>query len=82
MEVIIIKVQLSFTFEMTLFGVQLTVSDGDAYDYFGVSVSIHDDCAVVGASGDDGNRGSAYAYHNNGTDWNLEARLIASDGES
>ena len=45
---------------------QLTDSDGESYDYFGYSVSIDGDYALVGAWGDDVNsnsdQGSAYVY--------------------
>jgi hypothetical protein len=40
---------------------KLTASDGVAYDYFGVSVSISGNVAVIGAVGDD-DTGAAYVY--------------------
>ena len=42
---------------------KLTASDGAAEDYFGISVAISGDTALVGAAGDDDNgslSGSAY----------------------
>ena len=62
---------------------KLLASDGAACDYFGVSVSVSGDVAVVGADGDDDNghqSGSAYVYRFDGTNWVEEAKLLASDG--
>ena len=63
---------------------KLTALDGAAQDFFGVSVSIYGDTAVVGANMDDVganmNRGSAYVFIRNGTTWTQQAQLIASDG--
>jgi hypothetical protein len=62
---------------------KLLASDGASGDYFGVSVSISGDYAVVGAYWDDdsGNRsGSAYIFERDGTSWSEQAKLLASDG--
>jgi len=62
---------------------KLTASDGVAEDWFGLSVSINGDYVVVGAYGDDDNgseSGSAYIFKREGTSWNEQAKLIASDG--
>ena len=62
---------------------KLTASDGAAYDYFGCSVAVSGDTAVVGASDDDDNgldSGSAYVFRYDGSDWTEEAKLTASDG--
>ncbi|MBN2087614.1 right-handed parallel beta-helix repeat-containing protein, partial [Candidatus Peregrinibacteria bacterium] len=65
---------------------KLTASDGEAFDYFGRSVSISGDYAVVGGHGDDDNgsfSGSAYIFSRNegGPDaWGEVAKLLASDG--
>ena len=62
---------------------KLTASDGDVDDYFGRSVSIFGDCAVIGASHDDDNgfnSGSAYIFQRNGNIWAEQAKLTASDG--
>jgi hypothetical protein len=63
---------------------KLIASDGAAGDYFGWSVSISNDYAIIGAYGDDigsaTNQGSAYIYVRNGTSWTQQAKLIASDG--
>ncbi len=42
--------------------VKLTASDGAASDVFGISVSLSEKSALVGSSGDDGSRGSAYVF--------------------
>jgi len=54
--------------------------DGAAGDLFGVSVALSGDTALVGASGDDGNMGSAYVFVNSGGAWGFAAKLTASDG--
>ena len=41
---------------------QLTASDGAAYDYFGESVALSGDTALVGAVGANSDQGSAYFY--------------------
>jgi len=60
--------------------VKLTASDGTVDDYFGVSVSIDGDYALVGAYGDDSFKGSAYVFKRSGTTWTEEQKLTASDG--
>jgi hypothetical protein len=65
---------------------QLTALDGAASDYFGFSVAISGDTAVVGAYMDDvganGNEGSAYVFTRSGTTWSQQAQLTAGDGNS
>ena len=63
---------------------KLTASDATAGDRFGFAVSISGNAAVAGArtDGDAGtNAGSAYVFRFDGTSWNEEAKLIASDAE-
>ncbi|KAL7483837.1 hypothetical protein ACHAWX_000189, partial [Stephanocyclus meneghinianus] len=65
--------------------VKLTAADGSADDYFGRSVSISGNVAVVGAFYDDtkGNdSGSAYIFELNviAGVWNQKAKLVAADG--
>jgi len=63
---------------------KITASDADDEDWFGHSVSISGDYAVIGAYGgdDDGsNSGAAYIFHRSGTNWTEQAKIIASDGE-
>jgi len=62
---------------------KLTVPDGEHYDYFGGSVSIDGNYAIVGASGSDANGynyGSAYIFKRIGATWTEEQNLFASDG--
>jgi hypothetical protein len=64
---------------------KLTADDGAANDYFGHSVAIDNDTVINGAWGDDDNgnaSGSAYVFSRDGSDWNQEAKLTASDGEA
>ena len=62
---------------------KLLPSDGAADDYFGLSVSISGNIALIGAYGDDDNgssSGSAYIFRWNGSNWIEEQKLLASDG--
>jgi len=62
---------------------KIIASDGDTEDFFGYSVSIAGDYAIVGVYGDDdngNNSGSAYIFYRNGTNWTEQAKLTASDG--
>ncbi len=62
---------------------KLLASDGDSYDYFGNSVALDEDTAVIGASGeDDGGtdlNGAAYVFTRTGGVWTEQAKLLASD---
>jgi len=58
---------------------KLTANDGEEGDWFGISVALDGDTALVGAPWDD-DKGSAYVFVRNGSDWLLEAKLTASDG--
>ena len=62
---------------------KLTADDAEAVDYFGGSVAVSGDCAVVGASGDDDNgwdSGSAYIFERTGSSWTQTAKLLPDDG--
>jgi hypothetical protein len=62
---------------------KLTAGDGSPQDYFGFSVSMSGDYAVVGAYRDDDNgieSGSAYVFRREGATWVEEAKLTAGDG--
>ena len=59
---------------------KLEPSDGSAGDGFGFSVGVSGDVAVVGASQNDGARGSVYVYRFDGAQWAEEQKLLASDG--
>jgi len=62
---------------------KLIASDAAASDFFGISVAMSGDTAVVGASFGDNpggsNAGSAYVFIRIGTIWTEQAKLIASD---
>lgn len=58
---------------------KLTASDAARQDYFGASVAISCDVAVIGAPGDD-DRGSAYIFRRRGTDWIQEQKLLGFGG--
>ncbi len=63
---------------------KLVANDGAADDWFGVSVCIDGNYAVVGAVEDDDNgdcSGSAYIFYNNSGIWQQQAKLLADDGE-
>jgi len=56
---------------------KLTASDGTKRDFFGISVAISGDYAIVGAHRD--HSGSAYIFVRNGENWTEQAKLTASD---
>jgi len=63
---------------------KLTAGDGASFDYFGCSVSISGDTAIVGADGDNSASGSAYIFYRDqgGADnWGQVKKLTAGDGE-
>jgi hypothetical protein len=62
---------------------KLLASDGDAVDYFGGSLALDGDTAIIGASADDDNgdeSGSAYVFQHSAGVWTQAAKLRASDG--
>ena len=69
---------------------KITASDGEAFDSFGVSVSISGDIAIVGANGDDDapdcfdsfcESGAAYIFTRSDGDgvWSEQAKITSSD---
>jgi len=58
---------------------KLTASDGASYYFFGRSVSIDGDYAIVGAYGSDNYTGAAYIFKREGSTWTEQAKLTASD---
>jgi hypothetical protein len=61
---------------------KITASDGDHGDFFGGSVSIHEDYAIVGAQHSNDSRGAVYIFKNNGSDnWIEEEKLTVLDWE-
>jgi hypothetical protein len=61
---------------------KLTASDAANANYFGGSVSISGDYAIVGAYGKDTNTGGAYIFKRDGTTWSEIKNLTASDRAS
>jgi uncharacterized repeat protein (TIGR02543 family) len=59
---------------------KLLVSDGASGDCFGYSISISGDYAIIGAWGDDAEKGSAYIFKWDGTGWSWQQKLTAFDG--
>ncbi len=57
---------------------KLVPSDGAAYDFFGTSLCISGDYALVGAHSDDLSKGSAYIFHRVGSTWTQQAKLTAA----
>lgn len=63
--------------------IKLTASGGAASDEFGFAVSVWGDVAIVGAEGDDSQRGSTYIFERNAHGTNAcgqVKKLTASDG--
>ena len=61
---------------------QLIASDGAANDGFGVSVDLDSDgnTAIIGASGDDTNKGAVYVFTRSGVIWTQQAKIQPADG--
>ena len=62
---------------------KLLPSDGTTMDYFGYSVSVRGDTAIISAPLDDDNgdaSGAAYVFVRSGTKWTQQAKLLSSDG--
>ncbi|MBS0196230.1 MAG: hypothetical protein JSR77_05680 [Planctomycetes bacterium] len=63
---------------------KLTAADGATSDFFGYSVAIAGDTAIVGAYrdmvGSNADQGSAYVFVRSGTSWTQQAKLTAADG--
>ena len=63
---------------------KLIANDGKAGDNFGVSVSIHNNYALIGASydgvqGGPSNSGSAYVFKRDGNAWTQQEKITAND---
>lgn len=56
------------------------ITDGNAGDWFGYSVAVDANHAVIGAPGDSGNIGAAYIFECNDGIWTEKAKLTAFDG--
>ena len=65
---------------------RLTALDSDSFDHFGSSVSISNDCILIGAPDDDDHyfgrdSGSAYVFELDGTEWKQRAKLTSIDAQ-
>lgn len=64
---------------------KLNASDGVGADYFGFSVAISGNTAIIGAYfddiGDKSSQGSAYIFTRSGVTWTEQQKLTAADGE-
>jgi hypothetical protein len=54
--------------------------DGVPGDWFGVSVAVDGDTALVGAKHHGNSQGAAYVFVRSGSTWSQQAKLTASDG--
>ncbi|MCB1129816.1 MAG: hypothetical protein KDN05_01725 [Verrucomicrobiae bacterium] len=65
---------------------KLTANDAAATDYFGRSVALSGDTALIGALSDENsngdNAGSAYVFFRDADGWDQQAKLTASDGSA
>jgi hypothetical protein len=63
---------------------KLVASDGQAQDFFGVSIAISGNSIIVGADmhdvGANPDQGSAYVFARSGATWVEQQQLVASDG--
>jgi hypothetical protein len=76
-------VSMPVSAQSNLFETKLIASDAADYDFFGYSVSVSGDTALVGARWDDDvgeKSGSAYVFVRSGFTWTEQAKLTASDG--
>jgi hypothetical protein len=58
---------------------KVTASDAAANDFFGNSVSISGDYAIVGAPFDNNSTGAAYVFSRSGNGWSEQTKLTASN---
>jgi len=59
---------------------KVVVPDGAASDYFGNSVALSGDTALVGSYGANAHQGAAYVFTRSGSAWSLQQQLNPSDG--
>jgi len=60
---------------------KLMAPSPDYYDRFGCSSAISGDTIIIGAWGDDAERGSAFVFTRNGTTWTLQQHVTAVDAD-
>jgi putative cell wall-binding protein len=58
---------------------KLTALDAETSDFFGYSVAVYGDTAIVGAWGDSADAGSAYVYVRSGTTWSFQQKIVPLD---
>jgi len=65
---------------------KLTAADGGAGDWFGYTVALTENTALIGAQFNDGangvDSGSAYVFTRSGTTWSQKTKLTAADGKA
>lgn len=66
---------------------KLLASQGDEWDFFGYSVALQQDTAVIGAHQDEGrggtdSSGAVYVFSRSGEAWREQARLVPTDTHS
>ncbi|HBG26734.1 MAG: hypothetical protein A2Y10_01310 [Planctomycetes bacterium GWF2_41_51] len=59
---------------------KIVATDRTSSDDFGCSVSMSGNFAIVGASGDDSSRGSAYIFQRDGSDWQFIQKISETNG--
>lgn len=59
-----------------LWRAKLVAGDGDLGDEFGYTVAISGNTVIVGAPGDDNNRGAVYVFTWNGSSWGQQRKLV------
>lgn len=71
-----------FFYDGTTWSLQekIVAPDRIASDDFGCSVAMSGNFAIVGASGDDNSRGSAYIFLRNGSDWQYFTKIYETNG--
>ncbi len=71
---VFIRTDDTWTFQQKLLAI-----NGQAHDYFGYSVSLSGDTALIGAVGVDSGKGASYVFVRSGVTWAEQAKLTASD---
>lgn len=61
---------------------KLTASDADTFDFFGESLDLSNDLAVIGASGNDSDGGAAYVFRRSGGVFSEEQILLPTGTEA
>lgn len=64
---------------------KIVAKDGQSGDYFGRSVALDGDTALIGADDEDTggtDAGAAYVFTRSGTDWVQREKIVANDAES